>query len=81
MTATQEILLVRTSEAAPTHEDWLSVMRVVIPTLLKEPRLLAELIWGEASREAARHHDKFCGTSAEACKIFDELGMNSSMNM
>ncbi|RYX80868.1 hypothetical protein EON83_26645 [bacterium] len=73
MTVTQEIMLIRTSEAASTHEDWLSLMRVTMEALLREPRLLAELIWGEAARQAARHQCKY-PTSSEALKIFDELG-------
>jgi hypothetical protein len=80
MTAAQANFLVRSSDSAPSHEDWLSLMRLGMATLLGEPRLLTELIWGEASRQAARHQSRARasrGTSAEAVKIFDELGLKS----
>ncbi|RYF42317.1 MAG: hypothetical protein EOO38_19840 [Cytophagaceae bacterium] len=80
MTATQANSIVRTSDSASSHEDWLCVMRGGMATLLGEPRLLTELIWGEASRQVARRQSRVRasrGTSAEAIKIFDELGQKS----
>ncbi|BCM93008.1 hypothetical protein IAD21_04895 [Abditibacteriota bacterium] len=83
MTATQEISIVRTSESASNHEDWLSLMRVGMTALLSDPRLLSELIWGEASRQAERHQSQCLasrGTCDEVFKIFDELGLKTQVS-
>ncbi|BCM92687.1 hypothetical protein IAD21_04569 [Abditibacteriota bacterium] len=78
MTATQETFIVTSAESATSHEDWLCLMQCKMTALLREPRLLIELIWRESARQVTRAQDQASvpyDSSAEAFKIFEELGL------
>ncbi len=71
------------TDKCQTHEQWLTVMRFGLGTLLKNQPLLMECIVRESDREAHRFNKK-CGAATHvpadhARTIMQELGLRFEM--
>jgi hypothetical protein len=65
--------VVQLSDATPTHEAWLSLMRFGLGTLLNNQSLLAEILARESEREAKKMPSHVAGD--ELPHIMRELGL------
>jgi hypothetical protein len=73
MTVGQENFIIQLAEQTKTHEEWLSLVRFGLGTLLERQPLLAEILVLEAMREACKIPSH--KTSDEIAKILREVGL------
>jgi hypothetical protein len=73
MTTELENFAVELAAKTKTHEEWLSVVRFGLGTLLNNQSLLAEIVVAEATREAEKMPTH--KASDEVAKILRELGL------
>jgi hypothetical protein len=80
-----ENFAIQLTDAAKTHEEWLSIVCFGMATLLENQLLLMECIVREASRQNERSKVKSRVVADEARQIMEELGlricMSNSVNM
>lgn len=72
---TEENFVIKLTDAAKSHEEWLSIVRFGLATLLENQLLLMECIVREACRERERSTLKTRVAADEARKIMEELGL------
>lgn len=77
----EELSLLTFADKCMTHEQWLRVIRCGMPTLLKNPGLLLEIIMREALQEDGREHinARTREIYPEAQQILKELGLRFSL--
>lgn len=77
----QELSLLTFADKCMTHEQWLRVVRRGLPTLLKNPGLLLEIIIREALQEDGREHMKARtrGIFPEAQRMLKALGLTFAL--
>ncbi len=77
----EELSLLTFADKCMTHEQWLRVVRRGLPTLLKNPGLLLEIIMREALQEDGREHmnARTREIFPEAQKMLKELGLRFSL--
>ena len=75
MTCEQQNFAVTMTDQCTTHEQWLSVMRFGMGTLIEDSAFLVELIVREAERERDRTGLSHRRTSDDAAAIFRRLGL------
>lgn len=72
----QENFAIKITDTCETHQEWLSLVRYGLYTLLQNQPLLIEIIVREAVREIERGHVPGSHVAAdEARRIFQELGL------
>ena len=77
----EELSLLTFADKCITHEQWLRVVRRCLPTLLKNPGLLLEIIMREALQEDGREHmnARTREIFPEAQQILKDLGLRFSL--
>lgn len=75
MTPEQEQFALDLADNSETHEQWLSIVRFGLKTLIEEQILLVEIISREAKRETERSGLKSRDVSDDMRAIFGELGL------
>lgn len=75
-----EIFVIQLTDAAKSYEEWLSIMRFGLNTLLENQLLLMECILREATRQNERSKIKTRVVVAEARQIMEELGLRFCMS-
>lgn len=75
MEADQENFAVTLTDRCDTHEQWLSVVRFGMPTLLRSPAVLIEIIVREAVKRGRHNAVKSRVVADDAAEILGELGL------
>ena len=75
-----ENFAIQLTDAAKTHEEWLSIVRFGMATLLENQLLLMECIVREACRQKDRSPVKSRVVADEARQIMEELGLRIGMS-
>ena len=76
MTTSQENFAVSITEKTHSHDEWLAIVRFGLGTLLESQNVLAEILFNEAVREAAKIPTH--KPADEIAKILRELGLTIS---
>jgi hypothetical protein len=79
LTNDMENFAIDLTDNSQSHEDWLSVVRFGMGTLLENQALFFEIIWREAEKQLKRKGVESRKLSDEAVQIFRELKLKVSV--